>query len=272
MIVARRLLAQAGVTVDPSRPIHEGMTPDGVRVLAVMPPVALRGPVIELRRSARVVQPQDLVDRGYVSGDMLELMRTAVRGRRNVVVSGPVGSGVTTLLAGIAGLTSDTERLVTVEDVPDLSIPRRHVIGLSTGGPSGLTLRQVLQQANRLRCDRMVIDDVRGVEARDVLVTMASRRDGMLVGVHASSAQDALGHLELLARLESGSPSVAVRQLIAEAVHLLVQVSRLEDGTRRVTAITEVVGLSDGQIETQDLYVWQDEFLSTGNEPRFLRG
>ena len=258
--IARRLIAQAGEMYDPTRAIYETTLPYGPHVTIVLPPVAVRGPVIEIRRMGRTPTAETLVEQGWMNGDMLEVLREAVRGRRNLMVAGAVGAGVTTLLGALAGLTEEHERLVTVEDVPDLHIDREHVISLGAGSANGkLNFRSVLHQASKLRSDRLVVDDVRGEEAWDVLATVAARRPGNFIGVHAAQGRDAVEHVKRLVRL-GGRSSDELGDLVAQAVGLLVQVECGPDGTRRVTRISEVVGSRGDDVETQDLFVYDGQF------------
>jgi len=271
--VARRLVGQSGDLLDPARPIHETRLADGTHVMVLQRPVAVRGPVLAIRRTQRrVIGPMDLVQREVLSGEMLDLLRMAVNARRNILVCGTIGSGVTTVLGALAGLVSESERLVTVENVSDLSLGRP-VVALTAGAGMRVSMRDLLKQAAWLRPDRLVIDDVQGEEAYEVLVTMAARRDGTLAGIHASSPGDALRHLQVIANLDGRSTSqTAMTALIAEAVHMVVQVQLLADATRRVVAITEVVGASGETLQTQDVFVYDGAFVSTGAAPRFLGG
>ena len=260
LTVARRLIAQAGERFEPTRAIYETTLPYGPHVTVVFPPVAVRGPVIEIRRMGRMPTAETLVQQGWMNEDMLELLREAVRGRRNLMVAGAVGAGVTTLLGALAGLTEERERIVTVEDVPDLHIDREHVISLGASSANGkLSYRAVLAQASKLRSDRLVVDDVRGEEAWDALATIASRRPGNFIGVHAAQGRDAVDHVMRLARL-SGNPSDDIGDLIAQAVSLLVQVECAPDGARRITRICEVVSAEGDEVETQDLFVYDGQF------------
>lgn len=258
--VARRLIGQAGERVDPTRAIYETALPYGPHVTVVLPPVAVRGPVIEIRRMGRTPTAETLVELGWMNEDMLEMLREAVRGRRNVMVAGAVGAGVTTLLGALAGLTEEHERIVTVEDVPDLNIDREHVIGLGASSANGkMNFRAVLNQASKLRADRLVVDDVRGEEAWDVLATIAARRPGNFIGLHAAQGSDAVSHVRRLVRL-SGRPVEGFSDLLAQSVGLLVQVECGPDGARRVTRISEVVGTRDDDVQTQDLFVYDGQF------------
>ena len=260
LTVARRLIAQAGERYEPTRAIYETTLPYGPHVTVVFPPVAVRGPVIEIRRMGRMPTAETLVQQGWMSEDMLEVLREAVRGRRNVMVAGAVGAGVTTLLGALAGLTEERERIVTVEDVPDLHIDREHVISLGASTANGkLSYRAVLAQASKLRSDRLVVDDVRGEEAWDALATIASRRPGNFIGVHAAQGRDAVDHVKRLARL-SGKPADDIGDLVAQAVGLLVQVECAPDGARRVTRISEIVGSQGDEVQTQELFVYDGQF------------
>jgi pilus assembly protein CpaF len=257
LVIARRLVASAGDELAGSKPIHETALPDGSRVIVVQPPVAVRGPVIEIRRAAAGSHLGELVAQNVLSQEMSDLLVQAIEARRNILVAGPVGSGVTTLLGALANAVPAGERVITVEDVPDLSLQRERVVALATGGAdSGLTLRHLLAQAARLRSDRLVVDDVRGPEATDVLTTLATRREGCLVGLHAGGSVEPLAHLRVLTRIEHPLSDQAMDELIASAVHLVVQVAREGDNQRRVRSIVEVVsnGAAGGPLVTKPLF------------------
>lgn len=265
--VARRLLAQAGVELDPSQPVQQVTLPYGPHVTVVFPPVAVRGPVLEIRRVGRPASAEELVSSGLMNKQMLDTLRQAVEARRNVVVVGPVGSGVTTLLGALADLSGEQERIVTVEDVPDLALQHEHVVPLSTGGPkTGLSHKEVLQQATRLRSDRLVVDDVRDGEAFDALTVLASRHEGCFLGVHAGSDAPGLDSLRLLAQLHRSTGQDAVDALLARSIQVIVRVGHTDDGLR-VLSISELG--KDDPSEAQDLFVYDGEFRATGKKPSF---
>jgi pilus assembly protein CpaF len=237
---ARRILGQAGSDLDHTRPVSEVRVGEQWSAHIVGPPVAASGALLMLTRIDRRATPAGaLVDRGVLTSAQLEWLRGAIGAQRNVLVSG--SSGVTELLGALAGLIDPRERIAVVEDLAGLAIDHANTIALSAGGAgSTLGLRGVLREAERLRTERLVIDDIRGAEAYDVLVTMAARRGGVLAGVHATSSDDALRHLEMLASLDGRVPPTGAHALIRAAVHITVQLGVGADGVRRVVAIEEV--------------------------------
>ena len=237
---ARRILAQTGADLDPSRPVSEARIGDQWSAHLVGAPVIAAGAVLVLTRIDRRASPASaLVERGMLTGADLERLRAAVAGRRNVLVSG--SGGVTELLGALAGLVDARERIAIVEDVAGLAVDHANAVSFSSGGlGSKLGLRDVLREAERLRTDRLVIDDIRGAEAYDVLVAMAGRRGGVLAGVHASSPDDALRHLEMLAALDGRVSAPGAHALVRSAVHVIVQLAAGPDGVRRVVAIEDV--------------------------------
>ncbi len=256
MTAARRLIAQAGEPTDVTRPVIEVTLPSGSHVTAVFPPVAVRGPVIEIRRTGPGLTLADLVERATLSTEMSDALREAVEAGRSILVAGAVGAGVTTLLGALASLVPEGQRIVTVEDVPDLVVTRDHVISLATGGPgSGMTFGDAVQQGLRLRADRLVIDDVRGADVLPALRAVVARPAGSLVGVHTGDQHPALDGLRLAATL-AGAPAAAFDELLARATELVAHVVRTPEGYR-VDTISEVVYGPDG-LGLRDLFVLED--------------
>jgi pilus assembly protein CpaF len=238
--LARRILARVGAELDPARPIAEARIGDAWSARIVGAPLVAQGAVLTIARiDRRPTSAIALVERGALTASELERLRSAIAARRSVLVSGP--AGVTTLLGALASLVGVDERLVVVEDVAGLAIDHANVTALQAGGAgSKLGLRDVLREAERLRPDRLVIDDIRGAEAYDVLVTMAARRGRVLAGVHASSPDDALRHLELLATLDGRAQVSGAHGLVRAAVHVVVQLASTGEGGWRVAAIEDV--------------------------------
>jgi pilus assembly protein CpaF len=238
--LARRVLARVGAALDPARPIAEARVGDAWSAHIVGAPLVAQGALLALTRiDRRPTSATALVERGALTASELERLRSAVAARRSVLVSGP--AGVTALLGALTGLVGVDERLVVVEDVAGLAIDHANVTALQAGGAgSKLGLRDVLREAERLRPDRLVIDDIRGAEAYDVLVTMAARRGRVLAGVHASSPDDALRHLELLATLDGRAQSSGAHALVRAAVQVVVQLAATGEGGWRVAAIEDV--------------------------------
>ena len=222
---------------------------DGSRVNAIIPPLALDGPVLSIRRfRTDRLGPQDLVERDSLTQPMLDFVHAAVACRTNVIVSGGTGAGKTTLLNVLSGFISDKERIVTVEDAAELTLRQRHVVRLETRPPNiegkgSVKQRQLVINALRMRPDRIIVGEVRGDEALDMLQAMNTGHDGSLTTVHANSARDALYRLDtMVAMANLNIPERAIRQQIASAINLVVHMSRMADGTRKVTSITELTG------------------------------
>jgi pilus assembly protein CpaF len=268
MTIARRIIGQAGEVLNPDTPVHEAALPHGPHVTVVQPPVAVRGPVIEIRRMAPGYSLDDLVNLGALSTEMHELLARAVAAERHIVVLGPVGAGVTTLLGALAREAPEHERILAVEAIPDLAIPRDHVITLSVGGSGKVTLRELIQQATLLRCDRLVVDDLRGAELLDALAALAARQGGGLLGVHASLDGGPVEALRTLARLDRDVPDTTLHTLIARGANIIVQLARTGDGRRRVLAISEVMATPSGA-KAKDLFVYDGGFMATGQKGNF---
>ena len=256
--VIRRLLAQAGVPFDPSRAVHEAVLPYGPHVSVILPPVAVRGPVLEIRRAPKSITMQQLVVEGALSFDMSQAIERALAAHKNIFVTGPSGAGVTSVLSAIASLVPKRERLVLVESIPDMSVDRPGLVALAAGRLGGApSLRELVISAARLRADRLVIDDVGADELSTVLAVLAGKLGGHMVGVHATRDEDLLAPLRLLARL-GGKDADALDALIARTVHLIVEVDTSRDG-RHVTRLAELVH-TGGKATTKTLFVWDQGF------------
>jgi pilus assembly protein CpaF len=267
LTIARRLLAQAGRGAS-NDPIQEAALPYGPHVTVVLPPVAVRGPIIEIRRMGRGLTLDELVRRGMLDAATQNILEGALRARRNVIVAGPVGSGVTSLLGAIASRVDPQERLVTVEAVPDLSIDGPRSVALGTGEPHfRMGFGDLTKQAARMRADRLVVDDVMGSDVLAVLAAVSARPTGNLVGVHLNGATRAEDALESQVRLNTQGDADAVRELVRSTVHVIVQVDRAGNGQRRVTRVAEISGGGS----TQDLVLFDGQsFSSTGNRASFM--
>jgi pilus assembly protein CpaF len=268
VVIARRLLAQAGRDLT-GQSVYQASLPYGPQVTVILPPVAVRGPIIEVRRVGAGFGPDALTARGIMSADMLEVVRNAIASHRNIVVAGPVGSGVTTVLGAIADMIDETERLVTVEGVPDLRVSRQNVVCLGTGAVNGLGLGSLVQQAGRMRADRLVVDDVKGADALEVLTEVASRKPGNLIGVHVSPGMADPAHIRALMRLRTSAPQDVLDTLIAGSMHLLIELGQAEDGSRRVVRMAEVVDSKGAGVEVQDLFRFDGDFKPTGASASF---
>jgi pilus assembly protein CpaF len=242
---------------------------DGSRVNAIIPPLALDGPVLSIRRfRTDRLGADDLVNRLSLTQPMLDFLKAAVGSRLNILVSGGTGAGKTTFLNVLSGFISDRERIVTIEDAAELVLRQRHVVRLETRpanieGKGMVKQRQLMINALRMRPDRIVVGEVRGEEALDMLQAMNTGHDGSLTTIHANSTRDALHRLDtMVAMADLNIPDRAVRQQVASALHLVVQLTRLSDGHRRVTAISEITGMEQDTITMQDIYLFDRTGLS----------
>ena len=248
-----RILAPLGRRVDDASPVCDARLPDGSRVHVVIPPLALDGPALTIRRfRRRGFAPEDLVAGGTLPAPVLETLAIAVRERRTILVCGGTGSGKTTTLNALSAFIGEGERVVTIEDAAELRLRQPHVVRLESRPPNlegrgEVTIRTLVRNALRMRPDRIVVGEVRGPEALDLLVALSSGHDGSLCTVHAGSCAEALRRLETLALMaDVGLPHAAIREQIADAVELVVCQARMADGTRRVTEVAEVVRVAGG--------------------------
>ena len=262
--IIERIVSAVGRRIDESSPMVDARLQDGSRVNAIIPPLALDGPVLSIRRfRTDRLGAQDLVARESLTQPMLEFLRAAVGGRLNMVISGGTGAGKTTLLNVLSGFISDRERIVTIEDAAELMLRQRHVIRLETRpanieGKGAIRQRDLVVNALRMRPDRIVVGEVRGQEALDMLQAMNTGHDGSLTTVHANTARDALYRLDTMVAMSNlNIPEKAVRQQISSAIDLVIQVTRLADGSRRITAITEIIGMEGEVITMQDLFLFE---------------
>ena len=259
-----RILAPLGRRVDEAEPLCDARLPDGSRVNVVVAPLALDGPILTIRRfRPRGFGPDDLVANGMWAAPLRDLLRCAVLARCNVLISGGTGSGKTTTLNALTEFIGDGERIVTVEDAAELRLRHAHVVRLearpaSLEGRGEVTVRRLVRNALRMRPDRIVVGEVRGAEALDMLSAMSSGHDGSLSTVHAGSPEEALRRVETLALMAGiGLPHEAIRAQVAGALDLVVHQARMSDGTRRVVAVSEVVRVAGGA-GTRELYVLRD--------------
>jgi pilus assembly protein CpaF len=244
---------------------------DGSRVNAIIPPLALDGPVVSIRRfRTDRLGAQDLVERLSLTQPMLDFLKAAVHSRLNIIVSGGTGAGKTTLLNILSSFISDKERIVTIEDAAELMMRQRHVVRLETRpanieGRGAVKARDLVINSLRMRPDRIVVGEVRGAEALDMLQAMNTGHDGSLTTIHANTPRDALYRLDTMVAMSNlNIPDRAIRQQVASAVDLIVQVSRQADGTRKVTAITEITGMEGDVITMQDIFLFEKAGLAPG--------
>jgi pilus assembly protein CpaF len=262
--IIERIVSMVGRRIDESSPMVDARLQDGSRVNAIIPPLALDGPVMSIRRFATDrIGPQDMVDRQSLTQPMLDFLKAAVAARLNVIVSGGTGAGKTTLLNSLSNFISEKERIVTIEDAAELILRQRHVVRLETRPPNiegqgAVRQRQLVVNALRMRPDRIIVGEVRGEEALDMLQAMNTGHDGSLTTIHANSPRDALSRLDpMVAMANLNIPERAVRQQIASAVNLIVQISRMADGTRKVSAISEITGMEQDVITMQEIFLFE---------------
>ncbi len=285
--IIERVVSRVGRRIDESSPMVDARLPDGSRVNAIIPPLAVDGPVLSIRRFSRdPLQPEDLIRKLSLSPEMMQLVQACVRGRLNIIISGGTGAGKTTFLNLLSGFIPDDERIVTIEDAAELQLRQTHVARLETRAPNiegrgAIAQRQLLVNALRMRPDRIVIGEVRGEEALDMLQAMNTGHDGSLTTIHANNPRDAISRLEVMISMTSANLNVrSIRQQVASAVDLFIQISRMSDGSRRVTHITECVGMEGENVTTQDIFVFEKggisadrrvigRFRGTGVRPKF---
>jgi pilus assembly protein CpaF len=264
--VIERIVAPIGRRIDESSPMVDARLKDGSRVNAIIPPLAIKGPALTIRKfSRRALSADDLIGFGALSPDMAEFMRLAVLHRKNVVISGGTGSGKTTLLNVLSNFIPDGERIITIEDAAELRLAHSHLISLearpaNAEGRGQIAIRDLVKNALRMRPDRIVVGECRGGEALDMLQAMNTGHDGSLTTLHANSPRDALARLETLVLMAGMDlPLTAIRDQVVSAVDLIVQQARLADGRRVVTGIVEVTGIESGKIQLQELFRFEQQ-------------
>ncbi|PCE33479.1 CpaF family protein [Burkholderia ubonensis] len=264
--VAQRIAAAVGRRVDESSPMVDARLADGSRVNVVLPPVAMRGPSISIRKFAkRDITLARMAQQGNISPAMLQALKIACTCRLNVVISGGTGSGKTTMLNALSQHIEEHERIVTIEDAAELQLLQPHVVSLetrpeNTEGLGGISQRDLVRNALRMRPDRIILGEIRGPEAFDVLQAMNTGHDGSMTTIHANSPRDAISRLESMVMMANANLQLlSIRRQIASAVHLFVQVERMRDGVRRVTRITEIVGMEGEVVITQDLFAFRQD-------------
>jgi pilus assembly protein CpaF len=287
MRVIERIVSTVGRRIDEAQPMVDARLPDGSRVNAIIPPLAIDGPMLSIRRfGADPLKMPALIDNGALTKEIAILFEMCVRARLNVIISGGTGAGKTTLLNALSAFIPSNERIVTIEDSAELQLQQPHVVRLETRPPNiegrgEVTQRDLVRNALRMRPDRIVIGEVRGGEAIDMLQAMNTGHDGSLTTIHANTPRDALSRLETMIQMTGMRLSDrAMRQQVASAVDLVIQVARLTDGTRRITSISEITGMEGETITMQEIFQFErtgidasgkviGRFRTTGIRPRF---
>src|SRR5213593_650118 len=287
MQIIDRIVSRVGRRVDESSPMVDARLADGSRVNAIIPPLALDGPVLSIRRFGREpITARQMIENQTLTEAMLELLSAMVKGRLNILVSGGTGAGKTTLLNVLSGYIPNSDRIVTIEDAAELQLKQEHVVRLETRPPNiegkgAVRQRQLVINSLRMRPDRIVVGEVRGEETFDMLQAMNTGHEGSMTTVHANTCRDALARLKSMVAMSNLSlPDKAVRQQIASAIGIVVQISRMSDGSRRVVNIAEITGMDQEVISMQDIFVFErhgidesgkvrGQFRATGIRPRF---
>ena len=287
MRIIDRIVSRVGRRVDESSPMVDARLRDGSRVNVIIPPLSLDGPILSIRRfGTDPLTGADLLDNGTLTPEMLELLKASVEGKLNILISGGTGAGKTTLLNVLSGYIPESERIITIEDAAELQMKQDHVVRLETRPPNiegkgAVKQRQLVINALRMRPDRIVVGEVRGEEAVDMLQAMNTGHEGSMTTIHSNSPRDALTRLETMVSMANlNLPEKAARQQIASAMHVVLQISRLPDGTRKIMTIAEITGMEGPTITMQDLFTYErqglDEnakvrgrFMPTGIRPKF---
>ena len=287
MQIIERIVSRIGRRVDESSPMVDARLADGSRVNAIIPPLAIDGPCLSIRRFGRdPVTARQMISNHTLTESMLELLSAMVKGRLNILVSGGTGAGKTTLLNVLSGYIPNSDRIVTIEDAAELQLKQEHVVRLETRPPNiegkgAVRQRQLVINSLRMRPDRIVVGEVRGEEAFDMLQAMNTGHEGSLTTVHANSPRDAMARVENMVSMANlNIPERAVRQQLSSAVHAVVQIARLSDGTRKVITVSEITGMDNDSIGMQDIFTFDrsgiDEsgkvrgmFRATGVRPHF---
>ncbi|MGA3055543.1 MAG: CpaF family protein [Candidatus Korobacteraceae bacterium] len=282
-----KIVSQVGRRVDESSPMCDARLADGSRVNVIIPPLAVDGPILSIRRFGKIpIGAEQILANRTVTAPIFEALKAAVRAKLNIVISGGTGAGKTTLLNVLSGYISESERIVTIEDSAELQLQQEHVVRLecrppNVEGKGAVRQRELVINALRMRPDRIIVGEVRGEEALDMLQAMNTGHDGSLTTIHANTPRDAVARLETMALMSNlNLPEKAMRQQIASAIALVVQIARMSDGTRRITYVSEITGMTGDVVAMQDIFVFEKlgidvsgrvmgRFRATGVSPKF---
>jgi pilus assembly protein CpaF len=286
--IIEKIVSQVGRRIDEAQPIVDARLMDGSRVNAIIPPLALDGPSLSIRRFGRhVITSEEMLANQTLTPGMLRLLAALVEAKTTILISGGTGSGKTTMLNALSRFIPEEERIVTIEDTAELQLQQRHVVKFETRPPNlnkegGINQRQLVRTALRMRPDRIIVGECRGPEALDMLQAMNTGIEGSASTVHANSPRDAFSRLEAMVLMSDiDIPSRVIQQQLASAIRIVVQVSRLQDGSRKITNIAEVRGIKDDRIVVQDIFLFervgvtdagkvQGRFRSSGETPKVL--
>ena len=271
----QRIVQPLGRTIDAVNPMVDARLPDGSRLNAIIPPLSLTGPVITIRKfSKRMEDVEDLMRMGSLTKNMAEFLQACVEAKLNIIISGGTGAGKTTLLNILSGFIGDDERIVTIEDAAELRLHQSHVISLETRmvnyeGEGEITIRDLVRNSLRMRPDRIIVGEVRGKEAFDMLQAMNTGHEGSITTLHANSPEDAINRLETMMLMNDMElPVAAIRNYIEKAINIVIQIERLSDGKRKITSISEVVGIKDEKVKLKEIFAFKENGLSEQGDVR----
>ena len=271
----QRIVQPLGRTIDAVNPMVDARLPDGSRLNAIIPPLSLTGPVITIRKfSKRMESVEDLMRMGSLTKNMAEFLQACVEAKLNIIISGGTGTGKTTLLNILSGFIGEDERIITIEDAAELRLHQPHVISLETRmvnyeGEGEITIRDLVRNSLRMRPDRIIVGEVRGKEAFDMLQAMNTGHEGSITTLHANSPEDAINRLETMMLMNDMElPVAAIRNYIEKAINIVIQIERLSDGKRKISSISEVVGIKDDKVKLKEIFAFKEDGLSEQGDVR----
>jgi len=271
----QRIVQPLGRTIDAVNPMVDARLPDGSRLNAIIPPLSLTGPVVTIRKfSKRMESVEDLMRMGSLTKNMAEFLQACVEAKLNIIISGGTGTGKTTLLNILSGFIGDDERIITIEDAAELRLHQSHVISLETRmvnyeGEGEITIRDLVRNSLRMRPDRIIVGEVRGKEAFDMLQAMNTGHEGSITTLHANSPEDAINRLETMMLMNDMElPVAAIRNYIEKAINIVIQIERLSDGKRKISSISEVIGIKDDKVKLKEIFAFKESGLSEQGDVR----